>query len=306
MKTQKFLLSGILGLAVAGLILNGCHKDTATAPVTNTNQNVMAAEDDANGTYASNDSKNIADASMQSQSASGSADKEASHKLSLIYGDCAKVTGNDTIVGGAQDTVIHIEFGTTDCFCFDKRNRRGTIIVYWGLQHPGESWFQAYSDSGNTITLTFKDYYLRDNGISGTRTWTNEGHNVNGYQNWNFTANLTITYPNSQTATWVAARNNAITQVDNVWYYEVSGNGHGMARDGNSYTVTIASPIYVTVLPWWAGGCPWPEAGIVTITRTSPAGGNSVTMTVNYGTLGDCNANKTVTVSGSTQTIAMW
>jgi|GEM_PF-676642 hypothetical protein len=306
MKTKSFIATGALGLALAAAILSGCKKDPPMAPVTNANADITPAMDEANASFASTDSKNIADAVMQSQSSANTPSADRYGSMENFYGHCIKVYGSDTVVNGKQDTIVYIDFGGTDCFGDDQRERRGTIIVFWGLTHPGETQRQAYFDSANTITQTFRNYFLRKTGIAGIRTWTNEDHNVSGYQNWTHTANLTLTYPNGQTATWEANRNNAIAQVNGVWYYELTGDAKGMSRNGIEYTYSIASPVYITVLPWWAGGCPWPEAGSVTITRTNPASG-SITFVINYGTLGTCSGTKTVTVSGSgTKTFAMW
>ena len=304
MKTKKIITGSVLGIAFATSVFIGCKKDSPITPTTNTD--ITSAMDEANASYAATDSKNIADAAIQWQSSGYTPNSQSVRKFSDIYGSCAKVHGNDTLVGGANDTVVYIEFGESDCSCRDGRERRGTIIVYWGLQHPGETLLKAYFDSANTITETFRNYYLRGNGIAGTRTWTNEGHNVNGYSNWALTANLTITYPEGQTTTWNSTRNNILIQDNGIWYYEISGNAKGTSRNGVEYTLTITSPLYITALPWWAGGCPWPEAGVVTIIRAMPAGGVTVTLTVTYGTLGTCSGNKTVTVNGKTSSLAMW
>lgn len=279
MKTKKFLLSGALGIALSGLILNGCHKDPAAVPSSNTTD-ITAAEDNANATVAANDAKTISDAAIQWQSSEYIPFHLLPRGIGNIFGPCVTITGKDSMVGGVEDTVVYIDFGRTNCFCHDNRNRRGMIIVYWGLKHPGETWFQAYFDSANTITLTFRDYFLRDNSIAGTRTWTNEGHNMGGFENWNSTANISITYPTGQTAFWNSSWNNSITEVDSVWYYEINGNASGKSRNGAEYTLTITSPVYFTVLPWWAGGCPWPEAGTVIITRLLTASSPSTTITL--------------------------
>ena len=304
MKTKSFFVGGILGLALAACVLNGCKKDPPLATATNTD--ITPAMDEANASFAATDSKNISDAAIQWRSASNAPSAYGTESMEYHYGHCIKVHGNDTVVNGNQDTVVYIDFGGTDCFGDDERERRGTIIVYWGLTHLGETRLQAYFDSANTITQTFRNYFLRKTGIEGTRTWTNEGHNVNGFQNWTFTANLTLKYPDGRTATWVSIRNTAIAEVSGVWYYEITGDAKGMSRNGIEYNFTITSPVYITVLPWWAGGCPWPEAGVVTITRTMPASG-SITYVIDYGTLGTCSGSKVVTVNGSSRiTMAMW
>jgi len=313
MKINFFLLSGIIGIAISGFVLNGCHKDSAVAPTTNTD--ITPAEDDANATFAANDAKSISDAAIAWNTNHSTNITHPDRGIGDIFGHCVTVYGEDTTVGGSHDTVVYINFGTGDCFCRDSRNRRGTIIVYWGLTRPGETWLEAYFDSANTITETFRNYYLRDNGIAGMRTWTNEGHNVNDYQNWNFTADLTITYPDGRTATWNSTRNNTMTEVSLTWYYEITGSSHGLSRDGVDYTMTISSPVYFTVLPWWAGGCPWPEAGTITIRRiltasagtstAMPASTASVT-TVNFGTLGTCTPNMYANLDGMRYPYIMW
>ncbi len=306
MKTHIFLSAGIVGIALSGLILTGCHKDSTTAPMS-TSADITAAEDDANATFAANDSKSISDAAMAWNS-NGDAPLGHGHLGGVggIFGSCAIVSGKDTMIAGQEDTVVYINFGLTPCFCRDGRDRKGTIIVYWGLQHPGETWLQAYFDSANTITETFNNYYLKNNGIAGTRTWTNEGHNVNGYENWNFTANLKVTYPDGQVATWNSTRNNAITDVSSVWYYEITGSAQGTDRNGNPYSLTITSPVYFTVLPWWAGGCPWPEAGTISITTVLTSSMPARTITVNLGTLGTCTPDMFASLNGNRYSYTMW
>jgi hypothetical protein len=223
--------------------------------------------------------------------------------IGTIYGPCVNIHGSDTVINGMADTAVYIEFGANDCTGPDNRSRRGTIIVYWGLQHPGETWLQAYFDSNNTITETFRNYYLKDNGIAGTRTWTNVGRSMQGYENWNFTANLAITYPDGRTATWKSARNNEMVEVGGILYYEITGDGSGKDRNGIDYTLKITSPVYITVFPWWLGGCPWPEAGSILITFAMPG----QTVTVDYGTLGTCSDIKIVKRTGGvTSSFAMW
>ena len=162
-------------------------------------------------------------------------------------------------------------------------------------------------DSANTITESFNGYKVGStastmNGVAGTRTWTNEGRNVSGYENWNFTAALTITYPDGKTATWNSTRNNVLTLNGGVWYYAVTGSAHGVSKNGVGYTLTITQPLYVTALPWWFFGCAWIESGIVDITRT----GSTNTLSINFGNIGTCDNQAVATLNGNNYTIYMW
>jgi len=305
MKATSFFLKSVLGIALAGYVITACNKDPASSPSGPTGNgdamDITPAQDDANASLAASDAKNVSDAAIQWQS-NYVPHGHNRYNLNFLFGDCITVTGKDTTINNSQDTIVYIKFGNHDCMGNDGRNRRGTIIVYWGLKHPGETWLQAYFDSANIITLLFNGYYLKGVGISGTKTWTNEGHDSAGFQNWNYTDNITLTYASNQIATWNTTRNTAIVEVGGNWYYEINGSGSGVSKNGIKYTVDITSPLYITLLPWWAGGCYWPEAGTVTITRSSP----SETLTVNYGPLGTCSANKNVNINGNIRAFVLW
>lgn len=289
MKTKRILLTGILGIALAGFVLTGCHK-ASTSP----DSDITAAQDDANATYASNDAKSVSDAAMQ-QNGHSPFNFSSYYNATITW---ARDTGNG-------DT-LYIQFPSTPTYCGDGRYRQGEIIVYWPRISLGYLW-QAYLDSNVTITELFRGYAVGNsasnmNAISGTRTWTNEGHNVGGYENWNFTANLTITYPGGKTATWTSTRNNVLTQVSGIWYYSITGNAYGTSRNGIGYTLSITSPLYITAAPWWAGGCAWIEAGTVSVNRTS----SSNTLTINFGNIGNCDANAVATINGTNYPFTMW
>jgi hypothetical protein len=296
MKTKKFLLSGILGIAIAGFVLTGCHK-ASTSPDTDIN----AAEDESNASTAMNDTKNISDAGMQ-----GNSNKYAPHRnIQAIYSSHCTVSYNDT--GSATTDSMIVNFGSSPVQCNDGRWRQGEIIVYWNKNSAPSAWY-AYVDSGNTVNMTFNNYFVGKassnmNGIKGTRAWKNMGYNALGEVNWDFNAALTLTYPTGQTATWNSTRNNTLVYVSGVYYYEITGSAYGTARNGVGYTLTITSPLYVTALPWWVnGGCAWIESGTVTVNRTT----NTNVLTINFGTIGTCDDIATATLNGNTYTITLW
>lgn len=247
MKTKHLLLTGILGLALAGMIMTGCKKDTAA------DTDSSAAQDDANATFAINDSKNAADGAAMNQT----------NTERVLGSACATVTKRDTTVNGMLDSLMDINFGPSPgCQCADGRTRQGHLFVYWDHAHP-------YFTSGDTINMTFGNYKVNNRGIAGTRMLVNIGLDSAGNMSWKFTASLTITNPNGTTCTWQAARTHTLAYTNGAWYYEITGGGSGVSSTGVTYTHTINTPIYYTAIRPWNGGCAFPEAGTVTFTRSN-------------------------------------
>lgn len=270
MKTRNYLVLGTLAIAVAGMVLTGCKKDSTNNSVPT---DTTAAQDDANGSFAIQDSKNISDGAAKSQA------------VDRMLSGCESYRKFDTVIGSQTDTALDIFFGNTDCNCLDGRMRRGHIFVFWNGK-----W---YFDTASTITMTFKNYYVSDIGVTGTRTLTNVNSNT-----WNFNANLTLTYPSGGgTATWNSSRVNTITTIGSKQYWSVTGTASGTSRKGSTYNITINTPLNITLLPWWLGGCPWIEAGKLTVTVSS----FSYPIYVTFGTgAGNCNAQATATIDGNT------
>src|SRR5581483_12222404 len=205
------------------------------------------------------------------------------------------IRNHDTVVNSQTDSLIDINFGPTDCTCLDGRKRRGHIFVWYV---PGAYWVQ-----GQTIGMTFKNYYVNDIGITGVRTLTNVGVDSANLHTWSFSANLSLTYPNNGgTATWISNRTNTLTKVGGNWYYYVTGSASGVSRKNVAYSINITSPIVVTAWPWWLGGCAFLESGTVTINVT-----NLPTITASFGTaVGTCSSALTVTINSHTYNLTQW
>jgi hypothetical protein len=304
MKKKIFLVSGIIGIALTLTVFTGCHKDSPNTPATNNNtttysSDITSAQDESNASDAMNDSKNISDASAQGNSNQ----YHPGQNVSAIYSaHCVVTWAKDTLNG--YDT-MYVNFGGTPVRCNDGRWRQGEIIVYWARKTG--SLLHSYFDSASTITMTFNNYAAGNTdtsmiGVAGTRAWTNTGSNLLSQQNWDFTANLTLTYANKQTATWNSTRTNSLVKVGADYYYEISGSASGIDRNNVHYTLNITTPLYVTALPWWLGGCPWIESGMLNINLAN----NVNTLTVNFGTLGTCTPIKTATYNNHTYTFIMW
>lgn len=280
MKTKHYLSVGILGMAFAGLLITGCVKKQSNPPSNNSSADYTAAQDDANATFAIEDTKNVAD---------GAAKGQANERMMSGCETIRKILP-DTNINGV-DSAIDVTFPANGCICGDGRTRAGHIIIYWN----GGGYFQQ----GSVIGMTFKNYSVNNIGVSGTRTLTNVGTDSAGLYTWSFSANLTLTYPNNGgTATWISNRTNTLTKVGGIWYYEVTGSANGYSRKGPSYpyTISITSPIYVTAFPWWLGGCAYIESGKITVAVTGLP-----TIYVSFGTaLGTCSNAMPVTVNGTT------
>ena len=83
---------------------------------------------------------------------------------------------NNSCATVATDTVsaIHtliIRFGNTNCECADGRKRRGAIII---------SYTGKYSDTGKMHTITYDNYYVNDNHLTGTVKVTRVNTTVTG------------------------------------------------------------------------------------------------------------------------------
>lgn len=302
MKTKNFLLAGILGIALSGFVLTGCHKDS-TSPDTD----ISAAEDESNASNVSNDSKSVSDAAVTQGNST-----DYGRVRPSISSSC-KVTFNIDTASSGTDT-MYVTFPSTPTLCLDGKYREGQIIVYWN--NTNHSVWRAYFDSGATVHMTFNGYARGNSSsnmvqINGNRSWTNNGGQISmsdmNAVNWSFSANLTLKYlATGKTATWNSNRTNTLVYnaPTSTWFYEITGSASGVAQSGVAYTLTITEPLYHTAFPWWFGsgnGCPWIEAGQVTITRQ----GKTNSLVITFGTLGTCSDQATATIGGNTYTIYM-
>src|ERR1700722_3279607 len=154
MKTKHFLVTGMIGIALAGMVITGCKKDAAA------DTDATAAQDDANASFMLNDSKTISDGAAKGQATDrplGSA--------------CGQISKRDTVIGGVTDTLIDIYF-PGGCVSPDLRTRKGHILVMWNGK--------GYFDSTASITETWKNYSVTTLGGTtigiangSTRTLTN-------------------------------------------------------------------------------------------------------------------------------------
>jgi hypothetical protein len=285
MKTKHFILTGVLAVALAGVIITGCKKES-----TNPDTDATAAQDDANATFAIQDSKNAADGAAKGQATEG-----PEHLAT-----CG-VASWDTV--GSTDTLTIRYPGT--CVSPDGRTRKGDIIVYWTKG-------QGYFDKGSVINMTFKNYSFTDLsgnaiGVTGTRTLTNTGLDSLGDYSWNFQANLTLTYSTGGTATWSSTRTNTLMQSGNFYYYSISGTATGTSKSGVTYNISTTSPLtyaanWINYVLYKKAPCYCIESGQLSITRT----GKSYTLYLTYTSgVGNCNYTASATINGNTYNIIL-
>jgi hypothetical protein len=203
-----------------------------------------------------------------------------------MLGQCANVT-HDTV---STPHKITVDFGTTNCLCKDGVYRRGQIIItYTG----------RYRDLGHTHTISFNNYFVNDNQLTGTKTVTYNTTDVAGNPIYDITidghvilANSTDTISSSstRTRTWIAGFNTP-NRADDV--YEISGGGTITRANGKTFSIQVTTPLQVAL------ACRWIQSGVVTIT---PQGGTA--RTLDYGS-GTCDAQATLTVNGKTHSITL-
>ncbi|HTB05968.1 MAG TPA: hypothetical protein VK806_03370 [Bacteroidia bacterium] len=282
MKTKHLILTGILAVSLAGVIITGCKKESTA------DTDATAAQDDANATFAIQDTKNSADGA-----AKGQATERPDHSYT-----CATWTWDSS---ATTDTLIISYPGT--CVSPDGRTRKGDIIVYWPR---GEGYFT----NGSVITMTFKNYSFTNLGgtvisVTGTRSLTNTGKDSLGDYSWNFNANLTLNYSTGGSATWNSSRTNTLMQSGNFYYYSITGSASGTSKSGVGYTITISSPLiyaanWINYALYKTLPCYCIEAGQLTYTRT----GKTYPLYLTYTSgLGKCNNTASATINGNTYNI---
>ncbi len=288
MKTKHFLITGIIGIALGGMIITGCKKESSADTDAN------AAQDDANASYMINDSKNISD---------GAAKGQANERL--LGTTCGQIRKGDTIINGVTDTLLDIYFPGT-CMSPDGRFRKGHILVYWNGR--------GYFDSLATITETWKNYSVTtlagtSIGITGSRTLTNTGKDSIGDHSWSFNANITLSYSGGGTATWNSSRTNTLVKQGGIWYYVTNGSASGVSKTGVAYSLTITKGLYYTAFwlnggwPAWGGHyCDCIESGTVELTRTGKTYPLYLTFTSG---VGNCNHTATATINGNNYNITL-
>lgn len=283
MKTKQVIFKSMLVIATSGLILTGCRKEK------NEDNDTSGSSDNAYAEATFNDVNNIADEAGISGSLSNY--KTGQDLGGILASSCATITLQNANTGN-QDTLT-IDFGPNNCQCADQRYRRGKVIVYYS---------GMYKDSASTHTITFSNYFVDDNQISGTKTVTNKGHITNGNLTFDVVVNGQIDLANNAgTITWSSNRTRVWTSGESTIFwnddvYSISGSATGTDRNGKSFSATITTPLVRNM----ALGCR--RHFVSGVFDFVPQG--KPTRTVDFGN-GACDNVATVTINGKTYTVYM-
>jgi len=266
-----------------------CRKDTTTT------ESTVTATDQATAEKSYSDAQSISENAV----AGGS----MNYRTTKLTGSpCAVVTSS---VSGTN-TVVTINFGSTDCLCLDGRTRRGEIIV----TYPTNQWYTV----GAQRMITFNNYFQDDNQVAGQKTVTYEGLNASNQPYFSVGIAGTITYASGKTVTvswnrtrtWISGFTfSGGTSGTPVWSssleYSISGTGSMTNSAGQAVNINIpaATPLVYAV------NCRWAEAGTISYTLVS----DGKTRTVDFGANTppyDCHNTATVTLAnGTVRTITL-
>ncbi|CAN5596079.1 hypothetical protein BH11BAC2_BH11BAC2_05100 [soil metagenome] len=223
---KPFMKFSVLAFTALTLGFVACKKENDNNDVDTT-----SSIDNAVADASFNDVVNISD-----EAATGSLESYRTLGNERIATTCASITV-DTI---ANPHLITIDFGTTDCLCKDGNYRRGIIYV---------SFVGAYRDSGSTHIITFNNYFINYNQLTGTKTVTNNGRNGSGNLSYTINVNGTLiwdaqygggtsTYTSSRTREWIAGE---LTPQWGDDVYLIDGTSSGTTRNGSAYTLNTSA-----------------------------------------------------------------
>lgn len=275
----KFISTFIL--LSAAVWISSCKKNTDDKK----SYSLDAAENNsfAEGTF--NDVTTLVDqAGINSTVTFGSVQTEPRDGQIETMGTAGSACITVTVDTVANPRSITIDFGSSNCLCLDDRYRRGKIIA---------TFTGRYRETGTVITISFDNYYVNDNKISGTKKITNQGNNQSGNQVYKVEVNGQIIKANNRgTVTWMSTRyrewkagaNTPLNILDDV--YGITGDANGTNADGSSYTITSKQELVRKM------NCRWFESGILELTQTGLP-----VITLDYGNTG-CDANATVSILG--------
>ena len=200
-----------------------------------------------------------------------------------FLGSCVNVT-IDSI---STPHVMTIDFGSNNCVCNDGRSRRGLIIVTYN----GE-----FTEPGHTRTITFSDFYVNDNQVTGTKIITNMGKNGEGHTYFSIETNGsivtekgTITHNGSRTRTWLSGEDTP-DRGDDV--FSITGSGTKVRANGKTMTMEITSPLIRD------HSCKWIKSGVIKMS------GGDKERSLDFGN-GNCDNKATATANGKQKEITL-
>lgn len=268
------LFTGMILIATLLSVINGCKKDDVQL------EDTSISQDDA---YAEKTFENVSDIADEAYDIGTGNHLKSFPVNRLFLSDCATVTLDTTGI----PYVLTIDFGDTNCLCFDEKYRRGKIIVTFNGR---------YRDPGTVITHSFEDYFVNDKSVEGTRVVTNMGENEDG--NIYFTIEVTgvVQREDGSTFSWNSSRVREWVEgyeTMNRWddVYLITGTAHGIRPNSLTWETEIITPLRAELV------CRFLVSGSIEIRPE-----DRPVRLLDYGN-GDCDNEATVTVNGETTTI---
>ena len=174
---------------------------------------------------------------------------------------------------------LTLDYGAGCLDSTDNKTRKGKMQATFS---------QPFNQVGCVITITLVDYYVDNIKYEGTVTVTRNAANsfttavADGKctnPNWTLTWESTKTLTQSEGTT-------TINPSDDVFI--MTGSANGVNRNGVAYTVNITKQLTKRQT------CSWIESGTIDLTPEGLA-----TRTVDFGTLGTCDNQATLTINGN-------
>ena len=148
---------------------------------------------------------------------------------------------------------------------------------------------------GSSKIYTTSDYFVNNNGVSGTKTVTVIGDHSFRIVVANGKVNKAdggiVTWNTDRTRTMIAGFDTKDTITDDV--FEIAGTSYGTNAAGNAYKFTTLTPLVKAI------GCQWIKSGKLKIERAG-----KLDATVDYGD-GTCDDQGTITVGTTTKAVTL-
>jgi hypothetical protein len=248
MYRNSILVKGLFLVAASVLSFSSCRRAV-------TDDNYLSNEDDRIG-YAT-DLSRIEFANNDVISMADQAGTIYSAEYIRKAGNKSVTVSTDTL---STPHVLIIRFGEKDVECADGRMRRGSIIIKYNGR---------YLDTSMLHTITFDNYHVNGNELSGWIKVTRIDTSVTG--NWYYNVQVNdslnvspdplqskvIAWSGNLLRKWVSGD---VTQGRADDYFNVSGNGTLTRPNGHVFSVNISAPLQFGI------SCDYAQSGVANIT----------------------------------------
>ena len=222
MKNKKFSISIFSPIIIILLLLGSCKKDQPIVDADTT-----AAIDCYVGENYFSDVKNIVDeVGFRNGAYTG------------ILSDSCVTIQFDTLNNLNPDTIT-IDFGSISCNCPDGRMRKGKIITTYSGH---------YNDTSMLHKITFNNYFVDGNRVSGTIKDFYKGYNAAGHMYFKDSVAGVILYTTGKSLYWNSTHtlefisgDSTATWNDNIM--SINGTASGYSSDALAFSSMISSPL---------------------------------------------------------------